>query len=138
MHPTLLSAAMQAEATSESLTALAKYGPLGIFCILLIGALVWIVKAWKSSMEARTADAKEYAVVLKDVGDAGAALAIEANKVQETAKTSLDKLTQSCADLKNGNEREHSDMKGAIDKLREKQNDFVVAANTKADIKGRG
>jgi hypothetical protein len=138
MNPLFLSAAAQAEATSESLSDLAKYGPLGIFCVLLIGALVWTVKAWRSSMEARTADAKEYAVGLKEVGDAGAALAVEANKVQEAAKTSLEKLTMSCVDLKTNNTQEHSELKGTIDKLREKQVEFVAAANAKAQIKGNG
>jgi len=87
-------------------------------------------------MEARTADAKEYAKGLKEVGDAGAALAVEANKVQESAKTALDKLTTACSELKAQSSKEHGDMCESVDKLREKQVEFVAAA--KAQAKGQG
>jgi len=140
MDPTVF--ASQAEATSESLSSLAKYGPLGIFCVLLIVALVWTVKAWKAAMEARTADAKGYAEELKthlqsvkDVGDAGAELAIQSNQAQGNTQATIEKLTDKCDDLKSyaqelaqANTGEHREVRESVDKLREKQVELVAAA----------
>lgn len=97
----------QAEAVGGATSELLKYGLLGIFCILLIAALVWCVKGWRASWEARLQDAKDYAAGLKEVNDATNKVTIEANRCQDAVKAAVD-------DLESSNTREHGEVKEAF------------------------
>ena len=129
MH--LFLSAAQAETATAGLAELLKFGVLGIFCVLLIIGLVWVVKAWKASMEQRIADAQGYATGLKDVNDAG-------NKVSTEVQTTVNALERTCGDLKTNNTTEHTQISSAVNGLREKQGEFIAAAKAASSAKGNG
>jgi hypothetical protein len=139
MHTLFLSAAQGADAAAAGLSELLKFGVLGIFSVLLIIGLVWVVKAWKASMEARIADAKAYANGLKEVNDAGASLTVETNKQQTQTQVALDALAKDSKDYKDSNSKEHSDLTTAVNGLREKQIEFIAEAKAATGTaKGNG
>lgn len=50
----------------QEFTGLHLYGPLGTFCLALIGAVIWLVKTWRADMARLSAEA---AVALKAKSD---------------------------------------------------------------------
>jgi hypothetical protein len=125
----LLLSAAQAETAVTGLAELLKFGILGIFCVLLIVAVVWVVKAWKAAMEERVADAKSYANGLKEVNDAG-------NKVSTEVRTTVSELERSHDALKTANSTEHGGLTTAVNNLREKQAELITEVRSAG--KGNG
>lgn len=122
----MVSGFAQAEVAAEGMTELLKFGVLGIFCILLMVALVWLVLRWKEAMEQRVADAQAYATGLQEINDAG-------NRMTTEVKTSLTDLTTAHRTLRDANATEHSTISTALNNLRERQVEFIAEAKaTKA------
>lgn len=69
-----------AEPVSSAYEYLLTQGVLGVMCLLLIIALVWILKSLLMAKDARVDDQKKYAEALHQINDAVKGLAIEMNR----------------------------------------------------------
>jgi hypothetical protein len=116
MHA-LASAADSGGGAVDGISELAKQGVLGLVASLLILALIWVTKNWKTSMEDRLADAKGYGADLKAINDAATNLVVETNR-------SSDALRTTCVELK----ADVTGTKEELGKLRERQAEFIAAA----------
>lgn len=101
-----------------------EYGVLGIICVLLIAALVWVVKRWQASMQAQVTITKGFADSLKDHNDAGTNLIVETNRNNDTLKVSFDNLKTEVA----GRRTDLNKVEEAIDELKLEQTKFIAAA----------
>lgn len=69
-----------AAVSTDALAVLLTQGVLGVFCVLLIGALVFCAKALLKSKDDRLADQKEMAKALGEINSALQDLVVESNK----------------------------------------------------------
>lgn len=90
----------QVGSLDDVVTKLVNYGVLGIFCVLLIGALVWTVKSWKGAMEGRMQDALDYSNALKALNDALHTHSVETVKAIQTSNAELKALNDKHSELK--------------------------------------
>jgi hypothetical protein len=101
-----------------------EYGVLGIICVLLIGALVWVVKRWQAAMQDKVDITKTYADSLKEQNDAATGLIVETNRNNDTLKVAFDGLKSEV----NGRQNDLNKVEEAIDELKLEQTKFIAAA----------
>ena len=94
-----------------------EYGVLGIICVLLIVALVWVVKRWQAAMQDKVDMAKGFASDLKESNDAQTNLIIETNRHNEALRIEVAGRKDNLVDLEK-----------AVDELKTKQIEFIAAA----------
>lgn len=117
--PLFLSANQGVDPGTAGLGELLRFGVLGIFCVLLIVGLVWVVKAWRAAMEARIVDAQTYGEGLKEINEA-------ASKLSTEVKATVNGLAQDHKDLKQSVTKEHGDLTKAVNDLTVKQGEFIA------------
>jgi len=127
MYPLALQAAQQngGDPVTGGLSRLTwEYGVLGIICVLLIAALVWVVKRWQAAMQDKVDMAKSFAGDLKQTNDAQTNLIIETNRNNDTLKVAFDGL-KSEVGLRKDNLKTLED---AVDELKLEQTKFIAVA----------
>jgi len=95
----------QAGAVEGATSGLLQYGLLGIFCVLLIGVVVWTARGWVASMEARIRDAKDNAQGLKGVNDAASKMTVETSLTLQAVKSELEAVRSALSTLDGSNAR---------------------------------
>jgi len=101
-----------------------EYGVLGIICVLLIAALVWVVKRWQAAMQDKVDITKGFASDLKATNDASTGLIVETNRNNDQLKVAFDGLKNEVT----GRKSDFKQLEDAVDELKLEQTKFIAAA----------
>ncbi len=105
-----------------------EYGVLGIICVLLIAALVWLVKRWQVSMQAQVSMTKNFGADLKEQNDAQTNLIVETNRNNDALNTQFGLLKTEVGTQKT----DLTNLQTAVNGLQATQATFIEVAKARA------